>query len=481
MPLVSRSRFLWVVAAVVVVAGLWLGVRFWLGGYMVQTVLSMAGGTEITYGLVRGTPWRLQVEELRFRIFEHEVSAQRVTLEREKWWMASLGNVRVEGARLPVTLDGSDFDPWNWSAGGDEGLGDEPVNLPFQSLVLDGELVVRMAMLPEIPIKVRLDATPKSGSSWMGNLVAEGVGFRLAGGGSLLRAGQELDFQVLSSELDLETWSQHIQRLVILPGRPWKMSGKLSGVGDGKVTAKRFAATARINLRDGRMRVGTRDIAAEGAEAELEFSDLWKFRTKSGFLRVNEVRVGRLLLEDVAVDFGLWGGQTLLVNEATFAALGGVARVKPFRYQLDRREVSATVDVENLDLSQVLGLTTEQTAEPTGRIDGTLPMRIEATGVRLERGYLSLRPGSEAEMKVNTTRLLRSGAVMSDSTMGILRSATGKTTKLSLGQLRLDIRAPDLPLGSSARLSVEGEIAEGPVLFSLQVNGSVEKHLSILP
>jgi hypothetical protein len=382
---------------------------------------------------------------------------------------------------LPVTLDGSDLDPWNWSTGGDAGLGDEPVNLPFQSLVLDGELVVRMAMVPDVPIKIRLDATPKSGTSWVGNLVADGPGIRLAGGGSLLRAGQELDFQVHSAELDLEAWSQHIQRLVILPGRPWKMSGKLNGVGDGKITAKRFAVTARVNLRDGRMRAGTRDIAAEGAEAVLEFSDLWKFRTKSGFLHVNELRVGRLLLEDVAVDFGLWGGQTLLVNEATFAALGGVARVKPFRYQLDRREVSATVDVENLDLSQALGLTTEQTAELTGRIDGTLPMRIEATGVRLERGHLSLRAGSRAEMMVNTSRLLRSGAVMSDATVGILRSATGKSAKLTLGQLRLDIRAPDLPLGTSARLVVEGEIAEGPVQFSLHINGSVEKHLNILP
>jgi hypothetical protein len=476
-----RSRLLWIAAVALIAVGLALLARFWLGGYVVRTVLGMAGASEIGFAQVRGTPALLQVDDLHFRILGRGFSAMRVTLERARWWTASLGNVTIERARMPVVLDGSDVDLFNWSGGADAGLGDDPVSLPFQSLDLDGDLIVQMAMLPDMPLQIKLQARPKSETSWVGTLVAEGAGFRLAGAGSLLRAGQELDFQILSSELDLETWAQHIQRMVILPGMPWKMGGKLTGVAEGSVTARRFAATSRVNLRDGRMRAGTRDVAAEGAEAELEFSDLWKLRTKSGALRMRELRVGRIPLHEVVVDFGLWGGQTVLVNGASFRALGGEARVQSFRYQLSRRDLSAVVEAENLDVSRLLDLLVDRPAEVTGRVDGTLPLRIDETGVRLQRGHLSLRAGPDAALTVKAADLLRSGATLPTTTIEALRSAGEESVKLQLDKLDLEIRPHDIPLGGSARLIGEGKGANGPIAFVITVNGSVEKRLRILP
>jgi hypothetical protein len=70
---------------------------------------------------------------------------------------------------------------------------------------------------------------------------------------------------------------------------------------------------------------------------------------------------------------------------------------------------------------------------------------------------------------------------MSASTVEVLRSAGGEPVKLQLGKLLLEIRPSDIPLGSSARLIVEAEGANGPVAFSVNVNGSVEKRLRILP
>lgn len=476
---VFRSRQLWIALVLLVLAA--LAVRFWLGGYVVRSVIGMAGGTDIRFTQVRATPWRVVVEGLHFNVRSQQFAARRIAVDREHWWMASLGNVRVEGAQVPVTLDGSDVNPWQWSTYDEAGLGDEPVNLPFQSLDLDGELIVRMATLSDVPVAVKLEARPKGGASWIGSLVAEAPGFRLAGGGSLLRAGQELDFQVHSAELDLEKWSGQIQRLIPLPGGPWTMGGRLTGVAEGKVTAKRFAATARVSLRGGRMRAGTQDVEATGVEAELDFLDLWKLRTKSGELRLAELRVGRLPLRDVTADFGLWGGETLIVNSASFAALGGHATVQPFRYRLNLREVGATVEVENLDAAAALALSERVAVQLTGRFDGVLPVRIQENAVRLDRGQLALHPGTTGELRVNSAGLLRSGAIMPEETIGLLKTAGNESLAVRLGELRFDIRPADIPLGSSARLTAAGTTDRGPVSFVFNVNGPVEKYLRVLP
>lgn len=474
----QRRRLFLAVAVVAVVAMGALIVRYWLGGYVVRTVLGMAGASHIRYAAVRATPWRIETDELHFEISTHEFAARRVTVERAHWWTASLGAVRVEGAEVAAVLDHSDADPWNWATY-DEGLKDEPVNLPFQTLDLDGTLIVKLSGLPDMPLAIKLEGRPKGGASWIGSLVTEGPGFSLAGGGSLLRAGQELDFQVHHAELDLETWGAHLQRLVVLPGGPWEVQGKLTGVAEGKVTAKRFAATARVTLRDGAMRAGSEDVAARGAEAELEFSDLWKYRTKSAAFRLAELRAGRLTVRDVAADFGLWGRE-LRVEHASFAALGGTGEVEAFRYDLGKREVGLTLQVRDVELERLLALTKDLPGKVTGRVSGTLPLRIQSTGVRLDGGGLDWRPEGAAVLPLSAVTVLRSGAALDDASLRTLKAASGDKVKLQLAKLSLAIRPPDVPLGSTARLRMAGETEDGPLAFDIVVIGPVERFLRIM-
>jgi hypothetical protein len=476
--LVQRRHFLFVAA---VVAGLVAGalvVRYWLGGYVVRSVLTLAGASGIEYAAVRATPWRIETDRLKFAIGPQEFSARRVTVVRTHWWLASLGEVRVEGAEIPVVLDKSDVDPWNWSTY-DNGLKDEPVSLPFQTLDFEGQLIVRMGGLPDLPIALQVEGRPKGGASWIGSLLAKAPGLSLAGSGSLLRAGQELDFQVHHAELDLETWGEHLQRLILLPGAPWTMSGKLTGVAEGHVTAKRFASTARVSLRDGRMKAGHEDITATGAEAELEFSDLWKYRTKSAAFRLAELRTGRLTVREVSADFGLWGKE-LRVERVAFQALGGRAVVDPFRYDLSQREVALTLHAEDLDLTQLLALTADVPARVPGRVGGTLPLRIHSTGVRMDPGFLSWRPEGSAEMQLNPSAILRSGAQLDADSMRVLRAAGADKVRLQLEQLELAIRPPEIPLGSSARVRLAGQTPDGPLAFDLFVNGALERYLKIM-
>jgi hypothetical protein len=479
-PTPKLRRLLWLAAAALVLGGAFVAIRYWLGGYAVRSVLRLAGASEIRYAAIRATPWHVEVDGLEFRVLTQSFAARRVIVDREHWWMASLGHVRIEGARVPVVIDGSDLDPLNWSAY-ENGAPEGGVDLPFVSVDLDGQLVVSMASLPDVPLEVKLEGRPKGGASWIGSLLVTGPGLRLAGAGSLLRAGQELEFQVLSAELDLAAWSRQLQRLVPLPGAPWQVAGKLTGVGEGRVTAKRFAATARVSLRDGHFKVGTQDIAGGGIEADLEFSDLWKYRTKSAELRMADFRVGRLALRDVTVDFGLWGAKTVIINAARGSALGGTVTADGFRYYLDQRDVGLTVHVQDIDPAQLLTLAPAVPARLPGRIGGTLPLHVHGEGVRMQTGFLALQVADQPDLALNAVAVVRSGAVMDAATLKVLKAAGTEPLHLKLGELRLDIRPRDAPFGSSARVRVAGETEGGAVAFDYNVNGAIERYLQVLP
>lgn len=477
----KKHRRLTLIAVIILGLGFgFLVIRPWLGGYAIRAALGMAGATDIKFRTVAARPTRVEVEDLEFRLQAHVFAARRLTLARARWWRFSLGQVQVQGARVTLTIDGSDTNPSVWSTYQAEAAPAEPMSLPVESLVLDGEVTVRAALQPDQRLVVKLEGAPKGKSDWVGSLVVDGPGFKLAGGGTLAGWGTQLDFQVHSAELDLKTWQGFIQRNLLLPGGPWQLGGRLTGVAEGQVTARRFAATARVSLREGRMQAGTQDVSAEGAEADLEFSDLWKFRTKSGGLRLRELRVGRLPLTEVTADFGLWGEQTLTVNGAAFRALGGRMEVAAFKYFLNQREVSSTLRVEGLDLARLLELTTGVTVAVVGRMSGTLPLTIRPEGVRLAPGQLVLQPGA-AELECNVTALLRSGATFSDESLAVLKATGAKPLRLRLDELRLDIRQPELPLGCSARVHAAGESEDGRVVFDYNVNGAIEKYLNILP
>jgi hypothetical protein len=479
---VTRIRLLWFSAAVVLAGGVWAGARFWLGGYIVRSVLGLAGASHVRFAEVTGTPWRLEVRDLEFDVKLQGFSARQVTLVRDRWWRASLGDVQVEQARVVLVLDGSDVNPWTWATYEQRGLGSETVQLPFRSIHVDGDLVVRMGTVPDQAIAFSLDGRPTGDESWAGRLDARGPGFRLAGAGALLRAGQELDFQVHEAGLDLAQWSRHIQRLVALPGAPWEMAGNLTGVGEGKVTARRFAATARFRVSGGRMRAGTHDVAAAGATADVEFSDLWKLRTKTGTLRIEQLRVGRIVMRDLRADFGLRDGKELTVQGGTFAALGGTVSVEPFQYGLDDRVVSVTLRPAGVSAAALLALTDGAVPRVGGRFDGVVPLHLRGSGVQLTTGgSLTLANAGSGELQVSASELVRSGADMDSATTEILKAVGNQNVVIRLDDFRLDVRPPGLPLGTSARVSVTGRVDGQPVAFSYHVNGGIERHLRILP
>ena len=65
----------------------------------------------------------------------------------------------------------------------------------------------------------------------------------------------------------------------------------------------------------GRVRYAPKDITAEGIEADLELTDLDKFITKPGTLRVGELRTGQLVLQEIKGEFAFAGANAWRVDK----------------------------------------------------------------------------------------------------------------------------------------------------------------------
>lgn len=475
---VTRSRLLWLAAGVVVLGVVAVAVRVWLGEQVVRAVLRMAGATEIRLEAVRGTPWDAEVTGLSFRLQGHDLALGKVRLQRRHWWEASLGDVTVDNFRAPVFLDNSDIDPLAWRTYGEEWK-EDPVPPPFRSLNLTGELVVRATAVPDRSVMLTLRSSPLSDTSWIGSLLAEAEGFRLAGNGTLMRAGQELNFQISSAELDLATWSAQIQRLVALPGGFWTMGGRLTGEAEGKVTARRFAATARVSLRDARMEAQAADVAASGVDVDLEFSDLWKLRTSAGRLRLETLRVGRLSFEEIEAPFGLWDGTGLKIGPANGRGLGGQVRTEAFATELSAKALDIRLNLSDLDVARLLELMRSQNLRASGRLEGEILLNIHGAGARVVTGRLSLPAAVAAELQVTPAVLLRSGAQLDAASERTLRAVPGRNALIRLAECTVEIRPPGLPLGVTARCQVRGKLDGQPVEFTHLVSGAIESLFEI--
>ncbi|MDB6113257.1 MAG: Dicarboxylate transport, partial [Lacunisphaera sp.] len=256
--------------------------RVALTGLAVNRLLRLAGASESAFKVTAASPWNVVVEDLAFRVRTQSVAAQRVSFSRAHWWTPSLGSVRVEGLRLPFTIDGSDVNPWAWSHYENGTAQVSPWKIPAEEISLDGQLILKAAALPDQVIAVKLAAKPGAGKIWTGQAAADGPGLGIRAEGTLNPTTNELTFRLAEAAFDLQPWQAFAQRLLPLPGGNWELAGKFQGGAQGRWAGKVFAATATVNLHGGRAANPERGVAAEGIEAELEFTDLDQVVTKPG-------------------------------------------------------------------------------------------------------------------------------------------------------------------------------------------------------
>ena len=483
-PSVTKRRLL---VGSAVLAALLLGAvllaRLALTHVAVSALLQLGGASDISFTITEASPWRVVVEDIGFQVRTQAFAAKRVSLTRAHWWSLSLGTVRVEQARVPVTIDGSDTNPWSWSTYQNGQAKVQPWQAPVEDLVLDGQLVVKAAATPSQELAVKLDAHQASPLVWTGHVMAEGPGLHVQGEARYDVGRDELAFKLPAVTLDLRDWQGFVQRLLLLPGGKWELEGKFSGSAEGRLAGKKLATSGTVRLREGRAVNPERAVLAEGIEADLEFTDFAQVVTKPGTLRIRELRAGQLVLRELEAELALGSADKVSVNRASFQALGGTVAVEPTNYFFSRRELETVVLVEGIDIEQVMALTQSLPARATGRVNGRFPVRIDDGGLRLGTGWLQLKPGVYGEIQFNANGLLTGGASPNSPSYAVLKKVESGLLKLKINELRLDIRPPNAPPGRSAQLHLAGEPVDpdvkAPVVLDLNVNGPLEKLINL--
>ena len=469
-------------------AGLLLGL---LGMYLlrgplthaaVTAGLQQAGAADILLEVVHSTPWSVQLDNLAFKIKAQSYAAGRVTMERTHWWQPTLGVVRIEGARVPVTIDGSAANPFALASdSGEEPAAGGSMKVPIEKISIDGQLIVRTSG-HEQPLELKFAAEPGENNVWSGTLQATGPGLLLKVEASYGLNDQRLSFHSTAFSAELKPWQDIVQQLVVLPMGPWTMEGKLTGSFSGMYAGQKLATNGRLTLQQGMVKNADGSLMAGGIESNFEFTDLAQFQSNPGTLRIQELKAGNIVANDLEADLAFLSADRLAVNRLTLKIMGGSMSAESFKLALDQRELEAVVLADNLDVEQILALSKDVPAKGSGRVDGRLPIRIDEHGLRLGTGWLQLKKGVYAEMQLNAAGLMTSGMSPKSSGYVVMKRIEDGLLRLKLGALRLDVRPPDAQRGQSARLHLEGEPVDpsvkAPVILDVNVNGPLEQLLN---
>ncbi len=469
-------------AAVVLIAGLLA--RQALTGLAVSVLLQLAGASDIRFTVTAASPWRVVVEDIGFQVRGQAFAAKHISFTRAHWWSPTLGVVRVQQAQVPVALD--DKGVVTLPIPGAESAGAKPAapaSVPVEEIFVDGQVLVKVKALPEQALAVKLEARPGSGNQWSGRYQVGAPGLSLEGEGSYDLAKGDLAFKVPAISLDVKTWQAFAEQLVPMPGGPWEIEGKLTARAEGRLMGRDLVATAHVQLREGRVLNADQKLAAEGVEADLEFTDLAEFVTKPGTMRLRELRVGQLALQEVDYEFAFQGTDRVGFTRVNLKTLGGTVSAEPFSYLFSRGELEAVVLVDGIDVAAVMALTRDLPAKAIGRVNGRFPIRIDDSGLRLGTGWLQLKPGVHAEIQFDANGLLTGGASPNNPAYAVLKKVESGLLKLKVSELRLDIRPPNAPPGRSAQLHIAGEPVDpdvkAPVVLDLNVNGPLEKLINL--
>jgi len=163
--------------------------------------------------------------------------------------------------------------------------------------------------------------------------------------------------------------------------------------GDARLDWRGARLDGQATLRLAGIGGETDNGAVEGLGGTIVFDGLLPPRTASGqILRIRKITAGAVL-SNASIRFALLPTGILRIDRADAAlADGRIVLVAP-AIDLATQKARATVTLEDVRLEQLLGLAAPGDIHATGRVHGSIPLRIDGTTVAVDRGALAARGG----------------------------------------------------------------------------------------
>jgi hypothetical protein len=189
------------------------------------------------------------------------------------------------------------------------------------------------------------------------------------------------------------------------------IGGTLSLTADGTWRGGELGGHATISLRDGRIDDPPRKVSLEGITLTLVIEDLAKRRTAPAQVltwtkgHYDQVKLGAGRIEFSVAD------DTVNIPRAAVALFGGELSVSGITFSRKRPDFSVSGQVSGFELGEFVYLLPKILTHAKGRVDGYLELLHDANGFVLGAGYLGLREGEPAELRLVPTPGILSSAL----------------------------------------------------------------------
>jgi hypothetical protein len=469
-----------VVLLVTAVAGIaamrWAALPWALGA-----ALKAGGATEVAFDVAKVSPWRVELDDLVFRLDAVRFAAERTSLERAHWWSPSLGRLRVQSARVDVEVER--LTAGQPATAPREGAPAAPVRLPLEGIAFDGQVTVRAGGELEQTLTVRFDVRPEITGDWRGEATVTAPGLDLAVTAGYAPGTAQAEFQTTTLRVDLQQWRTWLEHWVPLPAGPWDFAGKVSGAVTGSYREGKWGGQGGFQLREARLANPALAVTAEGVEADVVALDLGQMQASGVAVRAKAVTAGTVAMTDLRAELASATADRVDVSALSVRALGGTMHVEPFVCRFSDPAIEAVVRAEAIRAEEVLALTQNLPARATGALSGRLPLRYEGGNLQLGTGWLGLAEGQSLEIQFQAEGLLTAGASPKSANYAVLKQVEDGLLKLKVTELRLDVRPPNAPPNRTAQLRIVGEPVDprvkAPVTLDLNVNGPIESLLNL--
>ncbi|MSU51633.1 MAG: hypothetical protein EXS37_21510 [Opitutus sp.] len=291
------------------------------------------------------------------------------------------------------------------------------------------------------------------------DFLIEGRGLRVQGGARLDPVG-EGSWRITGATVDLGEWFGWLAPQFSTEAAGMSCAGSLELTGEGTWLGGVLGGRARFSLREGRIDDPAQKFLLEGISVDVEIADLATWRTelaqvfswRSGRYDVVALGVGRI---EFALD-----AEQVRVTKAAIDVFGGELNVGSLVMSTRRPEFSVIARMDGVAVDQILFLLPPVLSEAHGRMDGSVALRRDSTGIQIGNGRLALRAGETADLRL----AVKPGWLSTSLPPAVIKYFPG-FQKMETGEIPVRARVLEVtltPLGDAEGRTAWVHLAGGP-------------------
>ncbi len=219
------------------------------------------------------------------------------------------------------------------------------------------------------------------------------------------------------------------------------VSGEFSLDGDFRIDAK--GRRGKLVARASGAAIKSKAFSIEGVDAAIELPHLpLPISSPAQELAFKGLKAGALDLKDGKLSFRLDGADSVFVERFAAGWCGGKLRVQSFSFKLGEGSYDLILHCDRVAMGRLLEQFGVEQAAGEGSLNGTIPVKIDKTGISFQDGFLYSTPGIPAGLNIPQTEFLTAGVPEDNPAYGNLFIAKEslKSFTYSWAKVKLDTR-----------------------------------------